>query len=126
MAGLGLVESWWAIAAWPVTILLGAAFAAVGLAASTYMRSYVDFDIVNLAITPMFLFSATFFPLDRYPDAIQAVVSWTPLYQGVVLCRSLVLGDVHLGLVLPLLYLVAMAAAGILIASRRVDHLLRA
>ena len=38
-----------------------------GLAATTYMRSFVDFDYVNLAIVPLFLFSATFFPIERYP-----------------------------------------------------------
>ena len=64
---LGLVESWWALLALPATVFIGFAFAGAGIAAVTYMRSWQDFDIINLAILPMFLFSATFFPLSAYP-----------------------------------------------------------
>ena len=70
-------------------MLIGFGFAGVGLAATTFMRSFVDFDYVNMAMIPLFLFSATFFPLSRYPAGLQAVVRLTPLYQGVVLERSL-------------------------------------
>jgi lipooligosaccharide transport system permease protein len=124
MAALDLVESWWALLALPVTVLIGAAFAAAGLVATTWMRSFVDFDYVQLAIVPMFLFSATFFPLDRYPGALRIVVQLTPLYQGVDLCRSLALGDLRWVLLLRVAYLAAMAAAGIAIASRRLTRLL--
>ena len=79
----------------PSAVLIGFAFAGAGLAATTFMRSFLDFDYVNLAIVPLFLFSATFFPLSRYPDGLEAIIRVTPLYQGVVLERSLVLGDVH-------------------------------
>ena len=72
------------------------AFAGAGIAGTTFMRSWIDFDYVNLALIPMFLFSATFFPLSQYPDAVQRVVRCTPLYQGVVLERALVLGQVEL------------------------------
>ena len=51
----------------PVAVLIGFAFAGAGLAATTFMRSFLDFDYVNLAIVPLFLFSATFFPLSQYP-----------------------------------------------------------
>jgi lipooligosaccharide transport system permease protein len=125
MVVLGLVESWWALAAVPVAVLIGFAFAGAGLAATTYMRSFVDFDFVNLAIIPMFLFSATFFPLDRYPAGVQAVVRLTPLYQGVVLERSLILGHVSIGLLAPVAYLVVMGALGVVIASRRLERLLQ-
>lgn len=125
MAAFGLTESWWALAALPVTVLIGAAFAAVGLAGATYLRSFLDFEFVNLAITPMFLFSATFFPLAQYPDALAAVVRWTPLYQGVALCRALATGEVHLGLLVHVAYLVVMVLVGVAVASRRIDGLLR-
>ena len=93
MLFFGLVSSWWALLAVPAAVLIGFAFAGAGLAATTFMRSFVDFDYVNIAIIPLFLFSATFFPLDRYPAGLQAIIRVTPLYQGVVLERSLVLGD---------------------------------
>ena len=85
----------------PVAVLIGFAFAGAGLGATTYMRSFIDFDFVNLAIIPMFLFSATFFPLSSTPTALQWVVRVTPLYQGVVLERALVFGDVGPGLLAP-------------------------
>jgi lipooligosaccharide transport system permease protein len=125
MTAFGLTESWWTLAALPVTVLIGAAFASVGLAASTYMRSFLDFDFVNLTITPMFLFSATFFPIDRYPDGIATLVQLTPLYQGVALCRALTTGEVHVGLLVHVVYLVVMALVGVRIGGRRIDALLR-
>jgi lipooligosaccharide transport system permease protein len=125
MLALGLVASWWAVAALPAAVLIGFAFAGAGLAATTWMRSYVDFDFVNLAIVPLFLFSATFFPLSRYPDALATIVQVTPLYQGVVLERSLVLGDVGWDLIPHTAYLVLMGTVGLRIAGRRIQRLLQ-
>jgi lipooligosaccharide transport system permease protein len=124
MVAFGYVRSWWALLVLPVTLLIGAAFASVGLAATTWMRSFVDFDYVQLVVIPLFLFSATFFPLTRYPGALQVVVHLSPLYQGVDLCRSLVLGDLRWVLLLRVVYLAAMAVVGIVVASRRLTTLL--
>ena len=125
MALMGLVESWWGILAVPGALLIGFGFAGVGLAATTWMRSFVDFDYINLALVPLFLFSATFFPLDRYPDLIQWVVRATPLYQGVAIERSLMLGDIHWALLGHAAYLAVMGTIGLCIAARRVAHLLQ-
>ena len=125
MAVFGLTESWWAVLALPTTILIGAAFAAVGLAASSFMRSFLDFDFINLAIMPMFLFSGTFFPLEQYPDAVADVVRFTPLYQGVALCRALTTGEVHPGLGWHVAYLAVFALVGVAVGGRRIDTLLR-
>lgn len=124
MLFFGLVPSAWALLAVPVTLLIGFAFAGAGLAATTYMRSFIDFDYVNLALVPLFLFSATFFPLSRYPDALQWVVRCTPLYQGVELERSLVLGDVRWTLLVHVAYLLLMGTVGVNIAARRLGRLL--
>jgi lipooligosaccharide transport system permease protein len=125
MAALGLVPSAWGLAALPGTMLIGFAFAGVGLASTTFMRSFIDFDYVNLALAPMFLMSATFFPLDRYPDAVQTVVRLTPLYQGVALERALILGVVEWSLLWHVAYLFLMGAAGIWLAVRRLRPLLQ-
>lgn len=125
MAAFGLVESWWGVLGLPVAVLIGFAFAGAGLGATTFMRSFIDFDYVNVAIVPLFLFSATFFPLDRYPDALSWVVRATPLYQGVALERALVLGDVHWGLLAHAAYLFLMGAAGVQVAARRLGRLLQ-
>jgi lipooligosaccharide transport system permease protein len=124
MVLFGLVASWWAALCVPVAVLIGFAFAGAGLGATTYMRSFIDFDYVNLAIIPMFLFSATFFPITQYPPVVQWIVRCTPLYQGVVLERSLVLGDVDAWLLLPVAYLVVMGAVGLRVAGRRIGRLL--
>ena len=73
--------------------------------ATTYMTSWQHFDYITLAIQPMFLFSATFFPLSTYPESLQWVVRATPLYHGVALERGLMLGEVGWGLLVNVAYL---------------------
>jgi lipooligosaccharide transport system permease protein len=124
MLVFGLVPSWWALLVVPAAVLIGFAFAGAGLAATTFMRSWVDFDYVTLALIPLFLFSATFFPLTRYPAGLQAVIRFTPLYQGVVIERALVLGDLHWTLLLNAAYLALMGTIGLRVASRRIVGLL--
>lgn len=125
MAVLGYVSSPWALLAAPVAVLIGMAFAAAGLAATTWMRSFVDFDYVNLAIVPLFLFSGVFFPLTRYPGWLQGVIRLSPLYQGVEVERRLGLGALDLTMLAHVAYLVVMAAVGILVASRRLERRLQ-
>jgi len=124
MVVMGLTESWWVVLCVPVAVLIGFAFAGAGLGATTFMRSFVDFDFVNLAIIPMFLFSATFFPITQYPEGLQLLIRVTPLYQGVVLERALVFGDVGPGLLVNAAYLAIMGAIGLRVASRRLNLLL--
>jgi lipooligosaccharide transport system permease protein len=121
---LGLIPSWWALLALPAALLVGFAFAAAGMAATTYMRSWQDFDLVTLATLPMFLFSATFYPLSSYLPALQWVVQATPLYHGVALLRALVTGAVGPGLAAHVAYLLVMGLVGLAIASRRLERLL--
>jgi lipooligosaccharide transport system permease protein len=124
MAVMGLVYSWWALIALPVAVLTGFAFAAGGMACTTYMRSWQDFEFIVLATLPMFLFSTTFYPLGLYPRALQIVVEATPLYQSVTLLRGLTLGIVGPGLLWNALYLAVMGVIGLLVAGRRIGTLL--
>ncbi len=124
IAALGLLQSWWALLAVPATVFIGFAFAGAGIAAVTWMRSWQDFDILNLAILPMFLFSATFFPLSTYPEWLQVVVQATPLYHGVELLRSLTTGTVGWYQLFDVAYLAALGGVGMWIASRRIERLL--
>jgi len=125
MGFLGLVPSLWGWLALPGAILVGFAFGGAGLCATTWMRSFIDFDYVNLAIAPMFLLSATFFPLERYPHALHWVVQATPLYQSAALERALVLGAVDLSTALHVVYLLVMGTGGVLLGSRRLGPLLQ-
>lgn len=124
MLAMGLVLSPWAILALPAAALIGFAFAACGMAATTFMRTWQDFEWVQLAILPLFLFSATFYPLSTYGPALELVVRVTPLYQGVALVRGLTTGDVGWGLLWHVLYLAIMGMIGLTIAGRRLGHLL--
>ena len=118
------MHSWWAVLAVPVAVLIGFAFAAVGMTGTTYMKSWQDFDYVILASMPLFLFSATFYPLSVYPRVVQVIVECTPLYQGVVLLRDLTLGVVGPGLLWRAAYLGVLGLAGLAASGRRIGKLL--
>ncbi len=124
MLAMGLVASWWAVLAVPAAILVGAAFAAVGLIGVTFMRSWADFSLIELVTLPLFLFSATFVPLSDYPEAAQWIVPLTPLYHGVELLRALTLGTVGWDTLVHVAYLTAMTLIGLAIADRRLERLL--
>jgi lipooligosaccharide transport system permease protein len=121
---MGLMLSPLAILALPATLLIGLAFASVGMAATTYMRSWQDFDLITLVTMPMFLFSATFYPLDLYPEWLQVVARFSPLYQATDLLRSLTLGYIDASLLVHVLYLSVMATIGLAISKRRIVSLL--
>ena len=124
IAVLGLIVSPWVVLAVPGALLIGFAFGAVGMAATSFMRTWQDFDLIQLVILPLFLFSGTFYPLDAYPDALRIVVQVTPLYQGVDLLRSLVVGHLDPSLLVHVAYLTVMGIVGLAIVSRRLDKLL--
>jgi lipooligosaccharide transport system permease protein len=124
MSGLGYVLSPWAVLALPAAVLVSFAFGAVGMAGTTYMRSWQDFDKISLALIPLFLFSATFYPLTVYPAWLQAVVRCTPLYQGVALLRGLDTGIVSWSLLGHAAYLATAGLVGLSVAARRMAALL--
>lgn len=124
MLGMGLISSAWALLALPACLVVAFAFAAVGMAATTFMRSWQDFDLVQLAVLPLFLFSATFFPLSVYPPLLQTIVTWTPLYHAIELLRGLTAGVIGWSMVGDLAYFVVMAVVGLVIAARRLGKLL--
>jgi len=124
MGTLGLIGSWWAVLALPAAVLIGFAFAAVGLAATTYLRGWQDFEFVQLALLPLFLFSTTFYPLSTYPGPLQVVVQCTPLYHGIELIRGLVTGEVGWSLLGHVAYLAVMGLVGLAIGARRLSGLL--
>ena len=121
---LGLVVSPWVVLAVPAALLVGFAFGAVGMAATSYMKTWQDFDLIQLVILPLFLFSATFYPIETYPDVLRAIVQLTPLYQGVDLIRALTIGAISPILLVHVVYLLVMGFAGLYLVSRRLDKLL--
>jgi lipooligosaccharide transport system permease protein len=124
MAAMGLVASPWALLALPGAGLVSFATAATGVFLTTYMRSWQDFDYVVLVSVPLFLFSGTFYPLSVYPHLVGVIVAWTPLYQGVVILRDLVLGVPSPDLLWRAAYLLALGLVGLAFAGRRIAKLL--
>jgi lipooligosaccharide transport system permease protein len=124
IASLGLIHSYWGALALPAAMVVGFGFAGIAIGTSTFIRSWQDFDTVQLVQLPMFLFSATFYPLSVYPVAIQWIVRFSPLYHAIVLVRSLTLGTVSPSNLLDAGYLVALGLGGIWLARRRMAGLL--
>ena len=125
MLAMGLIESWWGVLTVPGTVLIGFAFGAVGMAATTFMKSWQDFDLVQMVTLPLFLFSATFYPLDVYPEVLQRIALISPLFHGTEILRSLSLGLFDWSLAGHVAFLAVMGAIGLLITNKRLDTLLR-
>lgn len=124
MVAMGMTTAPRALLAFPAALLAGLAFGALGMAFSTFMRSWEDFDLVGSVQFALFLFSGTFVPVDEYPTVLQVVVQITPLYHGVALLRGVTTGGLEWGLLWHVAYLLAVTAAGLVVASRRMNRLL--
>ncbi len=124
MVAMGLMPSLWGVLAVPAALLIGLAFAATGMAATTYMKSWQDFDLVALVTLPLFLFSATFYPISVYPEWLQVVARFSPLYHGTELIRGLTLGLLDWGMLVHVAVLATMGLVGAVITSRRISTLL--
>lgn len=78
----------------PVIVLLGLAFAALGLAINALANGYDFFSYyLTVVLTPMLMLSGVFFPVEQLPAAIQHVASALPLYHGVAVVRPLLFGE---------------------------------
>jgi lipooligosaccharide transport system permease protein len=124
MLAMGLVLSPLGILMIPASLLVAAAFAAAGLAGTSYLRTVNDFDVpMGLIVMPMFLFSGTFFPIEAVlPDWLVTVVQLTPLYHGINLIRGLSTGIVGIGQLWDLLYLLVFFAICLWIAMRQMER----
>jgi len=124
MLFMGLITSWWALLALPAVVLTGFCFAAAGTACTTYMRSWQDFSYITLVQLPLFLFSATFYPISVYPESLQWVVRLSPLYHSAQLLRELTTGTVGLASLWHVLVLALLGVIGMVVTGRRLEKLL--
>jgi len=123
MASLGLVLSPWGLLAIPAASLVAFAFAACGMAATSYMKTFQEMDWLNFLLLPMFLFSATFYPLSVYPTWLQTVIQCFPLWHAVELMRGLTLAAPTWDLVGHVTYFGVMIAVGLAFTTRRLTWL---
>jgi lipooligosaccharide transport system permease protein len=102
----------------PVVILIGLAFAALGLAVNALASGYDFFNYyMTLLLTPMMMLSGVFFPLERLPELVQAVARALPLHHGVELTRPLLAGQWPSAAPLHVAVLAAYALAGFYVAT---------
>jgi lipooligosaccharide transport system permease protein len=123
MWALGMTSSWWALGLVVVGLVTSMAFSAVALAAVTFMRTYTDFEYIPALLLPLFLFSATFYPLSSY-GRWAWVTELSPLYHSVAIARALNLGEPSWGMLGHFGVLLAMTVLGVAVATRRIDSLL--
>ena len=90
----GGVRSWWALLGVPIAVLTAMAFVAplFWFAASTESEEGFT-TIFRLVVTPLMLFSGTFFPVSQLPVWMQPLAWATPLWHGTELARPSFLGD---------------------------------
>lgn len=94
MVVFGLVYSPLGVLSIPVAVLTGLAFAAPIAAYSATQKNEQGFTaLFRFGLVPMFLFSGTFFPIERLPAPLQLLAEVLPLHHGVALARHLCLGD---------------------------------
>ena len=123
MQVLGLNLAWSAILALPALVVIAFGFASLGMGITSYLKTFQQMDWIPFVLLPMFLLSATFYPLSVYPQPIQFVVQLLPLWHGVELVRGLTTGAIAPAMLLHLLYFVVMIAVGLFFTTRRLRAL---
>jgi lipooligosaccharide transport system permease protein len=123
MQVIGLNLSWFALLALPAVLLIAFGFASFGMGITSFMKTFQQMDWINFIMLPMFLLSATFFPLSVYPQPIQWIIQAMPLWQGVELIRGLTTGVVSVGMLWHVLYFLVMIVLGLILTTRRLRAL---
>ena len=116
---LGLIHGVWALLAIPAAVLIAFGFAAMGMALTTYMKSFQQMDMINIVMLPMFLFSGSFYPITIYPEWLQVIIKVLPLWHAISLMRAIALGVITLGTLGHLAYFIAMVVIGLFFTTRR-------
>jgi len=111
----GALQSWWSVALPFIGALVALAFSAPLVAFAARSQSDGAFLVIyRFAFVPMFLFSATFYPVSAYPGYLRPIVQIMPLYHGVALARAAAYGHADTGpTICHIAVLAALAVAGI-------------
>jgi lipooligosaccharide transport system permease protein len=120
---MGLNLAWTAVLAIPAALVIAFAFASFGMAITSYMKTFQHLDYVWVVMMPMFLLSATFFPIEVYPQGVQWVIQALPLWHGVDMIRQLTTGLVQPSILLHLVYFAVMILVGLVFTTARLRAL---
>ena len=101
-------------------LLIAFGFASFGMGITSYMKTFQQMDWINFIMLPMFLLSATFYPITVYPQSIQWVIirrcrcgtAWSS-------CAVSRPAPCTLGLLWHVLYFAVMIALGLILTTRR-------
>jgi lipooligosaccharide transport system permease protein len=122
----GAAESPLIVLAIPAAVLTGMAFAGPIAAFSATQKTPDKFSVIfRFGITPLFLFSGTFFPVSSLPAGLQVVAWLTPLFHGVALTRGLSLGtasDDPVAMAVHVAYLSTCAIVGAYLTIKSLHH----
>jgi lipooligosaccharide transport system permease protein len=117
MLGLGIVQSWKVMLAWPILLGVGITFSCLALIFNALAKGYDFFTYYfTLFLTPMMFLSGVFFPLDSLPQVVRWVAMVLPLTQAVALVRPLFMDQWPTDVLLHLGVLAAYASVAWVIA----------
>ncbi len=112
MAVLGLIESAYVVLVFPMILIAGLLFGAIGMVYTAIIPEIGLFNYYfTLFITPLFLFSGIFYPVNVLPAWAQQVAWFTPLFHVVNVCRKLTLGSIDASLATSTIWLLVLLAA---------------
>ena len=123
MQALGLNLAWSAVLALPAILLIAFGFASLGMGITSYLKTFQQMEWIQFVMLPMFLFSATFYPITVYPEWVQQIVMALPLWHGVELVRGLTTGILSADMLWHVLYYVVMIAIGLVFTTKRLRAL---
>lgn len=123
MGVMGLLTTWWAILVIPASVLIAFGFASFGMGITSFMKTFQQMDWINFFLLPMFLFSATFYPLSVYPQPIQWFIQAMPLWHGVELLRQISAGSFSPATAIHVAYYLVMIVLGIMLTTGRLRQL---
>ena len=123
MGLMGLITTPWAILMIPASVLIAFGFASLGMGITSFLKTFQQMDWINFIMLPMFLFSATFYPLSVYPQYIQWLIQAMPLWHGVELLRQISVGAFTPSTAIHVGYYVLMTALGMLLTTVRLRKL---
>ena len=123
MGVMGLITTPWALLMIPASVLIAFGFASIGMGITSFLKTFQQMDWINFIMLPMFLFSATFYPLSVYPQAIQWLIQAMPLWHGVELLRQMSVGTFTAATPIHIGYYLVMTALGMLLTTVRLRQL---
>jgi len=120
---MGLIPSWWGVLAIPAAVLIAFGFASIGMAITSYFKSYQQMGLINISLLPIFLFSGSLYPLSVFPDWAQIIIKTLPLWHAIEIIRNLSLGIINLSLLGHIAYFVVMVVVGLFFTTKRLNAL---